>query len=104
MGAAVGSDPANAEKTGSWHGWPTKEISPLTLMSRATDEVGWGQASMLREHYGLAWPASVFDPPTWRGEPLRRRLASVPEGRASAYCARELGLVGFWRRKRWTMN
>ena len=31
MDGAVGSDPANAEKTGSWHGWPTKEISPVTL-------------------------------------------------------------------------
>jgi alkanesulfonate monooxygenase SsuD/methylene tetrahydromethanopterin reductase-like flavin-dependent oxidoreductase (luciferase family) len=26
--------------------------------------------TMLREHYGLPWPASVFDDPTWTAEPL----------------------------------
>ncbi len=26
--------------------------------------------TMLREHYGLPWPNSVFDDPTWAGEPL----------------------------------
>ena len=25
---------------------------------------------MLRDHYGLPWPASVFDDPAWSGEPL----------------------------------
>jgi hypothetical protein len=25
---------------------------------------------MLRDHYGLPWPASVFDDPAWIGEPL----------------------------------
>jgi alkanesulfonate monooxygenase SsuD/methylene tetrahydromethanopterin reductase-like flavin-dependent oxidoreductase (luciferase family) len=29
------------------------------------------KGSMLREHYGLPWPESVFDDPTWRGEPLK---------------------------------
>ena len=24
MDDAIGSDPANANKTGNWHGWPTK--------------------------------------------------------------------------------
>ena len=28
------------------------------------------KGSMLREHYGLPWPASVFDDPAWRSEPL----------------------------------
>jgi hypothetical protein len=28
------------------------------------------QGSMLREHYGLPWPTSVFDDPAWRSEPL----------------------------------
>ena len=32
MDEAIGSDPANAGKTGDWHGWPTKEINPVTLM------------------------------------------------------------------------
>ncbi|HEV2333955.1 MAG TPA: molybdopterin-dependent oxidoreductase [Stellaceae bacterium] len=31
MDQPVSSDPANARKTGSWHGWPTKEITPVTL-------------------------------------------------------------------------
>ena len=31
MDQMVSSDPANARKTGSWHGWPTKEINPVTL-------------------------------------------------------------------------
>ena len=36
MDHAVSSDPANAKKTGSWHGWPTKDIRPVTL----TDDEG----------------------------------------------------------------
>ena len=32
MDAAIGSDPANAEKTGNWNGWPTKDLNPVTLM------------------------------------------------------------------------
>src|SRR5215469_14735159 len=36
MDQPVGSDPANAKKTGNWHGWPTKEVSPVTL----TDDEG----------------------------------------------------------------
>ena len=31
MDQSVGSDPANAKKTGSWHGWPTKDVNPVTL-------------------------------------------------------------------------
>jgi alkanesulfonate monooxygenase SsuD/methylene tetrahydromethanopterin reductase-like flavin-dependent oxidoreductase (luciferase family) len=29
------------------------------------------EGSMLREHYGLPWPKSVFDDPAWAAEPLR---------------------------------
>ena len=36
MDQPVSSDPANAKKTGNWHGWPTKEITPVTL----TDDEG----------------------------------------------------------------
>ena len=36
MDQPVGSDPANARKTGNWHGWPTKDINPITL----TDDEG----------------------------------------------------------------
>ncbi len=36
MDGAVGSDPANAEKTGSWHGWPTREITPIGVKSLIT--------------------------------------------------------------------
>jgi len=32
MDEAIGSDPANANKTGNWHGWPTKDLNPVTLM------------------------------------------------------------------------
>jgi hypothetical protein len=28
------------------------------------------EGAMLREHYGLPWPASVFDGPAWKAEPL----------------------------------
>ena len=28
---AISSDPANAAKTGNWHGWPTKDLVPVTL-------------------------------------------------------------------------
>jgi len=28
------------------------------------------RGSMLRDHYGLPCPASVFDDPAWSGEPL----------------------------------
>jgi DMSO/TMAO reductase YedYZ molybdopterin-dependent catalytic subunit len=31
MDQPVSSDPANAAKTGNWHGWPTKDINPVTL-------------------------------------------------------------------------
>ena len=36
MDQPVSSDPANAKKTGDWHGWPTKDINPVTL----TDDEG----------------------------------------------------------------
>ena len=36
MDQPVSSDPANAKKTGNWHGWPTKDITPITL----TDDEG----------------------------------------------------------------
>ena len=36
MDQTVSSDPANAKKTGNWHGWPTKDINPVTL----TDDEG----------------------------------------------------------------
>ena len=36
MDQPVSSDPANAKKTGHWHGWPTKDITPVTL----TDDEG----------------------------------------------------------------
>lgn len=31
MDQPVSSDPANAKKTGNWHGWPTKDLDPVTL-------------------------------------------------------------------------
>ena len=34
------------------------------------------RGTMLREHYGLSWPASVFDDPAWKGE-LREAVAGV---------------------------
>jgi hypothetical protein len=36
MDQPVSSDPTNAKKTGNWHGWPTKDINPVTL----TDDEG----------------------------------------------------------------
>jgi DMSO/TMAO reductase YedYZ molybdopterin-dependent catalytic subunit len=36
MDQPVSSDPANAEKTGNWHGWPTRDLKPITL----TDDAG----------------------------------------------------------------
>ena len=36
MDQPVSSDAANAKKTGNWHGWPTKDINPVTL----TDDEG----------------------------------------------------------------
>jgi sulfane dehydrogenase subunit SoxC len=36
MDQPVSSDPANPKKTGNWHGWPTKDINPITL----TDDEG----------------------------------------------------------------
>ena len=32
MDQPVSSDPANAKKTGDWHGWPTKDINPVMLI------------------------------------------------------------------------
>jgi DMSO/TMAO reductase YedYZ molybdopterin-dependent catalytic subunit len=31
MDEPVGADPANAKKTGNWHGWPSKDVTPVTL-------------------------------------------------------------------------
>jgi len=31
MDQPVSSDPANAAKTGNWHGWPSKDLVPVTL-------------------------------------------------------------------------
>src|ERR1700757_2764338 len=36
MDQRVSSDPTNARKTGNWHGWPTKNITPVIL----TDDEG----------------------------------------------------------------
>ena len=36
MDQTVSSDPVNAKKIGDWHGWPTKDIKPVTL----TDDEG----------------------------------------------------------------
>ena len=36
MDQPVSSDPANAKKTGNWHGWPTKDVNPVIL----TDDEG----------------------------------------------------------------
>ena len=36
MDQSVSSAPPNAKKTGNWHGWPTKDINPVTL----TDDEG----------------------------------------------------------------
>lgn len=36
MDQTITSDPANARNTGDWHGWPTKDIKPITL----TDDEG----------------------------------------------------------------
>jgi DMSO/TMAO reductase YedYZ molybdopterin-dependent catalytic subunit len=36
MDRPVASDAANVRKTGNWHGWPTKDITPVTL----TDDEG----------------------------------------------------------------
>ena len=41
MDQPVSSDPANAKKTGHWHGWPTKDITLVTL----TDDEGRTSAS-----------------------------------------------------------
>lgn len=35
MDEPVGSDPANARNTGNWHGWPTKDVTPVTLRDDA---------------------------------------------------------------------
>ena len=32
MDDAIGSDPANANKTGDWNGWPTKDLNTVNLM------------------------------------------------------------------------
>ena len=34
------------------------------------------EGTMLREHYGLPWPASVFDDPGWKAE-LQEAVAGV---------------------------
>lgn len=31
MDQRVSSDPANTKKTGNWHGWPTRDLTPVTL-------------------------------------------------------------------------
>jgi hypothetical protein len=36
MDQPVRSGAANAKRTGNWHGWPTKDITPITL----TDDEG----------------------------------------------------------------
>jgi FMN-dependent oxidoreductase (nitrilotriacetate monooxygenase family) len=44
------------------------EVIPM-LQRRGLFRTGY-QGAMLREHYGLPWPKSVFDDPGWRAEPL----------------------------------
>jgi hypothetical protein len=35
MDQPVSSDSANAKKTGNWHGWPTRDMAPVTLTIHA---------------------------------------------------------------------
>jgi hypothetical protein len=44
------------------------EVVPI-LQRRGLFRTGY-TGSMLRDHYGLPWPASVFDDPAWISEPL----------------------------------
>ena len=45
------------------------EVIPILQQRRLfrTEYEGW----MLREHYGLPWPKSVFNDPAWKAEPLQ---------------------------------
>ena len=45
------------------------EVVPI-LQRRGLFRTEYKKGSMLREHYGLPWAASVFDDPAWRSEPL----------------------------------
>ena len=58
MDEAIGSDPANADKRGDWHGWPTKDLNPVTLMD---DQ---GRAVRIRtpvmDLEGLITPTELF--------------------------------------------
>ena len=62
----VSSDPANAKKTGNWHGWPTKDINPVTL----TDDEGRTVRirTPIMDLEGLIRRA---DTPSCRGPPTR---------------------------------
>jgi FMN-dependent oxidoreductase (nitrilotriacetate monooxygenase family) len=46
----------------------TAEVVPI-LQRRGLFRTEY-TGTMLREHYGLSWPASVFDDPAWKGELL----------------------------------
>src|SRR6266403_479103 len=47
----------------------TAEVIPI-LQRRRLFRTEY-EGSMLREHYGLPWPNSVFDDPSWTAEPLQ---------------------------------
>ena len=47
----------------------TAEVIPI-LQRRRLFRTEY-EGSMLREHYGLPWPKSVFDDPAWTAEPLQ---------------------------------
>ena len=40
MDQPLSSDPANAQKTGNWHGWPTKNINPVMLTDNERCRIG----------------------------------------------------------------
>jgi hypothetical protein len=42
MDQPVSSDPANAKKTGNWHGRPTKDVDPVILTDDEAARYGSG--------------------------------------------------------------
>ena len=78
MDQPVSSDPGNAKKTGNWHGWPTKEIKPVTV---ATYQVLATRRKNLYPHLDLLriqdWGLVVYDEVHLLPAPVFRMTAEI---------------------------
>ena len=70
MDQPVSSDPANAKKTGNWHGWPTKDLTPVTLTDDEGRTVRTFRPGKRRNWSKLSRSGALTSPSTFRSQAM----------------------------------